>query len=542
MLCQWNRTFFGINKLATIRRFDGRLNLRINHRVRLKKYLGAHKFQGCHFFAQMAFAESLSVCYEDLFGSTVWKFGMTCSAFFFIVFTILCLTMGIVRRRGLDPRTAITRLDRYPMISVVMCCKGVHSQSLHNFKRNLRMEYPGPAEFIFVVEDESDPAHACAQRAINETPFESKDRSVSIVVAGVSWHNAQKCHNMLFGVAASDPNSEYVLFVDDDAFLYPGLLEELVHPLIREPEKVLVSTGYEFIVVPPHGSLATYCLMFYRLHNLFSFITTRPILCWGGCWMSPLWVFRQNFADIVDCYIDGGYSDDTIVSCLAQENGYLCAHPYRAIFPQHVDPNISFSRYWDFMSRQFFVTDTYSTEYNKSVNHSLVYLICGAIYLIVIWILFAPFGGVVTLLARFLCDDFRWTYGSVIAVMSFPGWVWTLYAVQFATDSMVLVANSVRPPDQQSSCKMNKFMAALGLIVHAMGMPISVLKCRFSSSCIWSRVKYYKEHGKISKVERPDENGNYTVSELAQVSMARCLSDTRIKAMVERDQEQFNIA
>lgn len=487
-------------------------------------------------FAKM-FSDSLAQVYEYLFGSTLWNFGMILCTFFCILFTVLCVTMGMVRRRGLAPHTV--ELDIYPMITVVLCCKGVHSESLHNFKRNLGMAYPGPAEFIFVVEDESDPAMACAQQAIDETPLDSDKRSVSIVVAGVSWHNAQKCHNMLFGVAAANPNSEYVLFVDDDAFLYPGLLEELVHPLIREPEKVLVSTGYEFIVVPPGGSLATYCLMFYRLHNLFSFITTRPILCWGGCWMAPLWVFRQNFAELVDCYIDGGYSDDTIISCLAQENGYLCAHPYRAIFPQPVDPGVSFSRYWEFMTRQFFVTDTYATEYNKSVGHSLVYLICGTVYLIVIWVVLAPVGGVVALLARLLYSGFQWNYGAVLAVLSFVGWAAMLYAVQFAIDSMILVANSVRPPEQQNECKINKFKAALGFVVHVLGMPISVLKVRFADSVIWARVKYYKDHGKIGKVERPDDNGNYTVTEVASVSIARCLSDRRIMAMVEgsyRDQ------
>ena len=483
-------------------------------------------------------AESLSVFCDELFSSTLWKFGMTCAVFVFFVVTTLCVTKGLVRRRGLDPRTAITRLERYPMITVVMCCKGVHSQSLSNFKRNLAMEYPGPAEFIFVIEAESDPAMACAQQAIDETNFKSNDRHASIVIAGVSYHNAQKCHNMLYGAAAASPESEYVLFADDDVFFYPGLMEELVHPLIREPEKVLVSTGYEFIAVPPGGDLAAHCVMFYRIHNLWSFITTRPILCWGGCWMSPLWVFRKNFAGIVDCYIDGGYSDDTIVSCLAQENGYVCAHPYRAIFPQPVDKDMPFSKYWDFITRQFFVTDTYSTEYEKSVNHSLVYLICGSIYLLSIWNLIAPPSAVLAVDAYFVCDDFVWSYASIMSLLSIVGWIVFSFAVQFATDSMVMVANSVRPPEQQCECKMNKFRMIAGIIVHAFGMPISVLKCRFTDSVIWSRVKYYKEHGKISKVERPDENGNYTVTEMASASIARCLADPRIKAMIEGSYQQ----
>jgi hypothetical protein len=112
------------------------------------------------------------------------------------------------------------------------------------------------------------------------------------------------------------------------------------------------------------------CLLTYRLHNLWSFITDRPILCWGGCWIALLSIFRSNFGNLVDCCLDGGYSDGTIVSCIAQANGFVCAHPPMAIFPNACDPRIPMHRYWDFVKRQFFVTDTYSTPYNRSVVHS----------------------------------------------------------------------------------------------------------------------------------------------------------------------------
>jgi hypothetical protein len=52
---------------------------------------------------------------------------------------------------------------------------------------------------LFVMESESDPAVACARSAIDSTEFRSDDRSTKLVIAALSYHNAQKIHNMLSG-------------------------------------------------------------------------------------------------------------------------------------------------------------------------------------------------------------------------------------------------------------------------------------------------------------------------------------------------------
>ncbi|OHT05619.1 Ceramide glucosyltransferase [Tritrichomonas foetus] len=467
-----------------------------------------------------------------LFSHPIWKFLTFISCFIIVVMTVLMIAMGCFRLKGLDPRTAINRLPQYPMISVIMCCKGTHSNSLSNFKRNLRMEYPGPAEFIFVVESIDDPAASCAQKAIDETVFPQQLRRTQIAVAGLSFHNAQKIHNMLIGVTYCSPESKYVLFADDDVFFYPGLMEELVYPLIKEPEKVLVSTGYEFIAPPSGSCIANYCLLTYRIHNLFSYITERPILCWGGCWMSPLWVFRENFAHVVDCYLDGGYSDDTIISCLAQQKGYVCAHPHRAIFPNNVDKNTPFAKYWDFLKRQFFVTDTYSTNYNKRVVHSLAYLICSTIWLLVIWISISPFMGILAIISCISnLSYFVWTPTAIFSTASFLLWIIFVYTIKYATNSMVQVSNSVRPPEQQITVRLNGIKVFIGLTVHAFLMPIAVLVIMFSKSIVWAGVRYYKENGKIVKVERKDSNGE-VFTELFASSISRTLNMPGIKELI----------
>lgn len=469
---------------------------------------------------------------KTLFSHPIWNFLTFISCFSIFVLSILFTMMGCLRLRGLKPTSEENKLTEYPKVSVVMCCKGIHDQSKSNFIRNMKMQYPGPAEFIFVVESENDPAAACAREAIAETPFNPNlDRDATVVVAGLSYHNAQKIHNMLIGVTACSEDSEFVLFADDDVFFYPGLLEELVSPLVLESNKVLLSTGYEFIAPQPGASIWNYCMMTYRLHNLFSFITDRPILCWGGCWMAPLWIFRKNFAHLVDCYLDGGYSDDTIVSCLAQQKGYVCAHPYKAIFPSVPSKNLPFIKYWDFLTRQFFVTDTYSTNYNKRVVHSLAYLIITSIWLLVTWISISPIIGVLSILAYFTSTAFVWNYVSTFSTISFFMWFALTKSIKFATNAMNDVSNSTRTPDQQTNVKLSSLKIFIGLNTHCFFMPIAVIYILISKSIIWSGVKYYKENGKIWKVERKDENGN-VVTELFASSISKVLTQTKIKQLL----------
>jgi len=349
----------------------------------------------------------------------------------------------------------------------------------------------------------------------------------------LSFHNAQKIHNMLHGVTCASDESQYVLFADDDVFFYPGLIEELLDPLVKEPNHILISTGYEFMIAPEGSNIANYCLLTYRFHNLWSFITDRPILCWGGCWMAPLWVFRKNFNHLVDCYLDGGYSDDTIISCLAQQMGYVCAHPYRAIFPNVLPKRTSFPKYWDFLKRQFFVTDTYSTGYNKRVVHSLAYLIVTTIWLMVIWVGVLPIAGVLAILSYYTSPTFTWTFVATTTVVSIPVWMILVLLFRYASKSLALVANSVRPPDQQVQTDINPFKMYIGLSIHAFLMPIAILVILFSNSIVWAGVRYYKKNGKIYKVERKKEDGT-VYSELFASSVARVLCQDGMKKLLSQ--------
>ena len=55
-----------------------------------------------------------------------------------------------------------------PQLSIIMPCKGIHENSLSNWKAQTGTVYPGPVEFIFVVESREDAAYAAAMKFKDE--------------------------------------------------------------------------------------------------------------------------------------------------------------------------------------------------------------------------------------------------------------------------------------------------------------------------------------------------------------------------------------
>lgn len=461
----------------------------------------------------------VSTCFENKF----WAFAFVVGNVIIFIASSLTVLMIIARRRGLKEETRIRTLPEYPMISVVMTLKNTHARTEQYLIGKLSINYPGDLEFIVVTESREDPAYELASKVISNFQFSSdKRRDTKVTVAGLTWHNSQKIHNILHAISETNPDSKYVLLSDDDVYLYPGIIEELLDPILKEPDTVLLSTGYDFPIPPPGSSLHNYALVFFRNINLFSFITTRPILCWGGCQFGPLSLFRENFMHLIDCYLDGGYSDDNIISMLVQQKGKVCAHPARAIFPNELDQDTTFYKYWEYLCRQYFTLDTYCTGYSKSIGYSLAFLIVSSIWLMAMWATIAPWVGILIILSRF---STQWVGLSVMkyaAIFSIFNWIYIITSVTCSTKTMIKVSNSVRSPQDWLTYSPNYVKIFFGSCEQILVMPFAVLRIMFSNSIIWSGIKYYKENGKIVKVERFDKNGN-PYSEMFSSSIARTI-------------------
>lgn len=466
---------------------------------------------------------SVKSLFDIIFPGNFWTFAFIFGEIILTFFCSLLIAMIVTRRQGLDPATKITSLERYPMISVIFTLKGVHEDTETILKSKLKIKYPGKIEFIAVVESEEDPAYQLANDIFNNTTFEDEtQRSTLVTVSGLTWHNSQKIHNILQGISMCSQESEYVLLTDDDVFLYPGIIEDLLYPLQKNPEKILLSGGYDYPVPPIGSTIHNYATIFYRMINYCSYITPTPILVWGGCQFGPLWVFRQNLSHIVDVYIDGGYSDDNLISMMVQENGYLCYQPRRAIFPTECPKDRSFHDFWDYICRQYFPLTLYATSFAKSMGYSLAFLICTSVWLMGVWGSIAPFAGIFAIFSHS-----PWCLKKTVSVAGIVVWFFVLLLMNAVMQTMLKVSNSLNESKKiYFHCNFLKLF--IGSIEMIFLMPFSVIKVLFSNSIVWSGIRYYRQNGKIVAVERVIDGKVVTKPATDSIARVRSLENYKV--------------
>eukprot|EP00242_Pyramimonas_sp_CCMP2087_P007305 CAMPEP_0198205636 /NCGR_PEP_ID=MMETSP1445-20131203/9175_1 /TAXON_ID=36898 /ORGANISM="Pyramimonas sp., Strain CCMP2087" /LENGTH=449 /DNA_ID=CAMNT_0043878009 /DNA_START=590 /DNA_END=1939 /DNA_ORIENTATION=- len=261
-----------------------------------------------------------------------------------------------------------------PAVSVVLPVKGVHGRSLENWRTLLETNYASDVEWIFVTDSADDPAVPVI-KALQKEMVEAAGEVYQVrqVVAAHSTACSQKIANQLAGMRMSNPRSKYVVFLDDDIQLHPDSLQVLVDVMEEDPE-VLVGTGYPLDIPSPASSFATYCMMVYHLPLLVAFSHgRRSFNVWGGCMILPMEVMRENMFGIVGHLSEGGYSDDLIIASLCSAKGRKIACPGRALFVNHMDPQVTWRKYWNYLRRQLFVLYTYTSWHNCVVNTLLLY-------------------------------------------------------------------------------------------------------------------------------------------------------------------------
>eukprot|EP00238_Polyblepharides_amylifera_P007089 CAMPEP_0196576844 /NCGR_PEP_ID=MMETSP1081-20130531/6013_1 /TAXON_ID=36882 /ORGANISM="Pyramimonas amylifera, Strain CCMP720" /LENGTH=499 /DNA_ID=CAMNT_0041895561 /DNA_START=244 /DNA_END=1740 /DNA_ORIENTATION=- len=262
-----------------------------------------------------------------------------------------------------------------PPVSLIIPVKGVHRQSLENWRSLLSTTYDGELELLFVVDSEGDPAVQTLQ-VLKSEQVEERRRSIVVHVAAQATHCSQKIANQMAGVRASRAQSKYVLFLDDDIQLHPGSIQVLVDAML-EDSKVLVATGYPLDIPPVDSSMGTYCTMVYHLPLLVAFSHgTHAVHVWGGCMMLPLKEMRADSYGIMSAFQEGGYSDDLILASLCGARGRIVACPARAIFLNHMDPDWGFTKYWNYLRRQIFVLFTFTSFHNFMVNSVMLVVHC----------------------------------------------------------------------------------------------------------------------------------------------------------------------
>ncbi|KAG9394247.1 Ceramide glucosyltransferase [Carpediemonas membranifera] len=294
---------------------------------------------------------------------------------------------------------AVNEERTMPLVSVVMPIKGFNPEKLNFWRAQTSTSYQN-VEFVFVTESKNDPATEHIEDFLrefyaNRSPSDSRHIECKQVISGLSWHNAQKIHNMIAGTQASNPDSRYTLFLDDDLGTNPNTIEILVRAIEEgmanpddedEKPKNWISTGYIVEVPPPEtkSTLMSHFLSLYRIINLSSFANKYCPFAWGGCFMIRTADLRANRHGILDIWRDGGYSDDMAVSNIAHQTGKRIVADPRVLFRGDLRVVEPVKKTFNFVQRQFVTLDTYFTRADWLQNRLQVTLAALALPVILI--------------------------------------------------------------------------------------------------------------------------------------------------------------
>ncbi|KAL6519143.1 hypothetical protein OROGR_018463 [Orobanche gracilis] len=386
-----------------------------------------------------------------------------------------------------------------PRVSVVMPLKGFGEHNLHNWKTQITSLYGGPLEFLFVVDSTKDPAYHAVKHLLNDYKnlfpsevavqkylrgvagmstktikgqmrmreiaaglFQLDHVDAKIVVAGPSTTCSQKIHNQLVGVEKMHKDSKYVLFLDDDVRLHPGSIGALTSEMEKNSD-IFIQTGYPLDL--PSGSLGSYCIYEYHMPCSMGFATGgKTFFLWGGCMMMHADDFRTDRHGVVSELRDGGYSDDMTLAAIAGAHKRLITSPPVAVFPHPLASDLNFARYWNYLRKQTFVLESYTTKVNWIMNRALFFT-----HFYLSWGFVAPY------------------FMSGIHVAAAVRFYYKGYSADVAAFSFTVV-----------------FIA---MLVDNFLYPISAIRSHFSQSIDWSGIQYHLKNGKISKIERSKGKG-----------------------------------
>ncbi|KAK7358383.1 hypothetical protein VNO77_00310 [Canavalia gladiata] len=389
-----------------------------------------------------------------------------------------------------------------PRVTVVMPLKGFGEHNLHNWRSQITSLYGGPLEFLFVVESTEDPAYHAVSRLISE--FEDYV-DAKVVVAGLSTTCSQKIHNQLVGVEKMHKDSKYVLFLDDDVRIHPGSIGALTREMEKNPE-IFIQTGYPLDL--PSGSLGSYCIYEYHMPCSMGFATGgKTFFLWGGCMMMHADDFRQDRYGVVSGLKDGGYSDDMTLAAISGAHKRLITSPPVAVFPHPLASDLNFGRYWNYLRKQTFVLESYTTTVNWMMNRALFATHC---YLS--WGFVAPYCMAMIHVAaalrfynkEFSLEGMTYTSGglSLVAFLAICTLV-ELLSMWNLTRIEVQLCNMLSPEATQLSlASYNWCLVFIAMLVDNFLYPVSAVRSHFSQSINWSGIRYYLKDGKINKIER----------------------------------------
>ncbi|EKX33759.1 hypothetical protein GUITHDRAFT_147691 [Guillardia theta CCMP2712] len=294
-------------------------------------------------------------CHES--AQLVWLASSCLAVVYVVGWYLMCRRMNSWTLE--EPSHAKTRKGH--KVSVILPVKGVHEQTLDNWRTQIKLDHGGETEYFFCMESTQDPVSKRAYKAAMEFKEEQKDlKNVNVVVCGLSFYCTQKIHNLLEGVSQISKESNYVLFLDDDAQMSSRILLSLMDVLDRD-DKVLIA---------------------YRMLSVIALGQKYPTVLWGGCLLLRTRDLFDDKVGILQAWEDCGYSDDMIMAGRASKVNKKIFIPPVAVLPSMMKEDYSVRNHWNYIRRQMFVCDTYSDIFDRMNNLFLLIVICIIVLLV----------------------------------------------------------------------------------------------------------------------------------------------------------------
>jgi len=308
-----------------------------------------------------------------------------------------------------------SRRPRHPKVAVVCPVKRFGGETARNWRTQMTSEYGGDLEYVFVAEREADSAvagfaalmrdmqnegkveaekngelgapgtsHAfCRKKKTNPLDAFVGARRARLLVAGSSTSCSQKIHSMLAGALASDEDTTFVLFLDDDIRTHRNTIGVLVrsmtaalHVKNKKRKTPFLTNGFPMDLPSRSSPFANYLTFVYHLVLLIAFSQGEVAKnVWGGCMMLRRESLAKDEHGFVTAYKRGGYSDDLILASACDEHDEIVGCPHEAVFPQRLDETQTLRQWWNYVRRQLFVMDTYANDWNRNVNHGMLFVL-----------------------------------------------------------------------------------------------------------------------------------------------------------------------
>ncbi len=202
-------------------------------------------------------------------------------------------------------RTVVRSGEDYPWVTVIMPVRGLDQNFRGNVTSVLDQDYPGRRDYIFVLDDDGDPAYGIIKELISNAGV---DASILINRGG---HSKGDALAFALGHAAGD----VVVFVDSDVLVHRHWLRNLVDSLRRG---FGAATTYRFYLPFRRFGFGSLLRAGFNMIGITAMQNSKARFAWGGSsavwrWLLDKWSVRE--------YLPYYLSDDYVITHFVHREG-----------------------------------------------------------------------------------------------------------------------------------------------------------------------------------------------------------------------------